>query len=142
MTYEEGASFPVAQFTVVQALYMRLSLPKPMTPAAADLKAKGEKILIWGGSTACGHHAIQLAALSGLVVYTTASPSAHDEVKALGATHVFDYKDPDVVPKIQAQASDMGIIYAVDCVCEKGSTESTIVRRRPYRIPSPHQLTP
>ncbi|VDB96004.1 unnamed protein product [Peniophora sp. CBMAI 1063] len=126
MTYEEAASFPVAQFTSVQALYMRMSIPKPFTPEAIELKAKSERILIWGGSTACGHHAVQLAALSGLEVYVTASPAAHNELRALGASQVFDYKDPDIVTKIQATSGNKGIIYAVDCVCEKGSTEATI----------------
>ena len=128
MSYEEGASFPIPHLTAVQALYMRLSLPKPFTPEANDLKQKGEKILIWGASTAVGHHAVQLAVLSGLEVYATASPAAHAEVKALGATHVFDYKDVDVASKIKATAGEDGILHALDTVAEKGSTEAIIVR--------------
>ncbi|KZV77217.1 GroES-like protein [Peniophora sp. CONT] len=126
MTYEEGASFPGAHFTSVQILYMRLPIPKPLTPEVAAFKEKGEKILIWGASTAVGHHAVQLATLSGLEVFATASPAAHESVKALGASHVFDYKDPEVVSKIQAAAGEKGIIYAIDCVVEKGSAEATI----------------
>ena len=128
MTYEEAASFPIPHLTGVQALYMRLSLPKPLSPEATAFKQKGEKILIWGASTAVGHHAVQLAALSGLEVYATASPAVHDDIKALGATHVFDYKDPNVAAKIKEAAGPQGIIYAFDTVAEKGSTEATIVR--------------
>ncbi|KZV73105.1 GroES-like protein [Peniophora sp. CONT] len=126
MTYEEGASFPIPHFTAVQALHMRFGIPKPLSSEATEFKKKGEKVLIWGGSTAVGHHAIQLAALSGLEVFATASPSAFDDVKALGASHVFDYKDPEVVAKIQEAAGEKGIIYAFDTVSEKGSTNSTI----------------
>ncbi|KZV73102.1 GroES-like protein [Peniophora sp. CONT] len=126
MTYEEGASFPIPHYTAAYALYFRLGLPKPFTPEAAEFKKKGDKILVWGGSTAVGHHAIQLAALSGLEVYATASPSAHNEVKALGASHVFDYRDPKVVTKILAAAGEKGVIYALDAVSEKGSTDATI----------------
>ncbi|VDC06799.1 unnamed protein product [Peniophora sp. CBMAI 1063] len=126
MTYEEGASFPIPHFTAVQAIHMRFGVPKPLSPEAAEFKKKGEKILIWGGSTAVGHHAIQLAALSGLEVYATASPSAHEYVKALGASRVFDYKDPDVVSKIREAAGEQGIIYGLDSVSEQSSTTSTI----------------
>ncbi|VDC06820.1 unnamed protein product [Peniophora sp. CBMAI 1063] len=126
MTYEEGASIPIPHYTSVQTFYMRLGLPKPLTPEATEFKKRGEKILIWGGSTAVGHHAIQLAVLSGLEVFVTASPSAHEEVKALGASHVFDYKDPEVASKIQAAAGEKGIIYALDTVAENGTTDTTI----------------
>ncbi|VDB94893.1 unnamed protein product [Peniophora sp. CBMAI 1063] len=126
MTYEEAASFPIPHLTAVQALYMRLSFPKPLTPEATALKQKGEKILIWGASTAVGHHAVQLAALSGLEVYATASPAVHDEIKGLGASHVFDYRDADIVSKIKDAAGPEGIAYAFDTVSEKGSPEATI----------------
>ncbi|TRM69128.1 chaperonin 10-like protein [Schizophyllum amplum] len=117
MTYEEAASFPVPHLTAVQALYMRLGLPKP------DNKPANEKILIWGGSTAVGHHTIQLAKLSGLTVFVTASSGAHAELQALGADHCFDYKDADVVLKITCADGGADIIYGVDTVGDKGSTD-------------------
>ena len=83
--------------------------------------------MIWGGSTAVGHHAVQLAALSGLKVFVTASPAAHAELKALGAEACFDYKAPDVVKQIQAAAGEEGIIYCLDTVTEKGSTDACVV---------------
>ena len=126
MTYEEAASFPIPHLTGVQALYMRLSLPKPLSPEATAFKQKGEKILIWGGSTAVGHHAIQLAKLSGLTTFVTASPAAWPELTTLGADHLFDYRDPDVVAKITAAAGPEGIIYAVDAVAEKSSTDAAV----------------
>jgi NADPH:quinone reductase-like Zn-dependent oxidoreductase len=123
MSYEEASSFPIPHLTAVQALYMRLPLPLPFSKQA-PLK---ERILIWGGSTAVGHHAIQLAVLSGLEAIVTASPSAHAELKALGATHCVDYKDPDVVAKIREVGGPEGIIYALDTVAEHGSTDAAIV---------------
>ncbi|KAJ3841909.1 chaperonin 10-like protein [Lentinula raphanica] len=122
ITYEEGASLPVPHLTAVQVFYMRLNIPKPFTPPAAEK----EIILIWGGSTAVGHSAIQLARISGLRVFVTASPSVHDELKALGAEQTFDYRATDVVKQIQAAAGERGIIYAVDTVGEKSTNDSTI----------------
>ncbi|KAL1701273.1 chaperonin 10-like protein [Schizophyllum commune] len=121
MTYEEAASFPIPNFTAAQALYIRLNLPKPFTSGTP----LNEKILIWGGSTAVGHHAIQLAKLSGLTTFVTASPAAFPELQALGADHLFDYRDPDVVAKIVDAAAD-GIIYALDTVSENGTTDATV----------------
>jgi NADPH:quinone reductase-like Zn-dependent oxidoreductase len=46
---------------------MRLGLPYPSSPFP---KGSTDAILVWGGSTSVGHHAIQLAKLSGLKVYT------------------------------------------------------------------------
>ncbi|KAF9068890.1 chaperonin 10-like protein [Rhodocollybia butyracea] len=128
MTYEEAASFPIPHLTAVQALYIRLNLPKPLCP-----NPKREAILIWGGSTAVGHHAVQLAALSGLRVFVTASPAAHEELKTLGAEACFDYKDTDVVQKIQAAAGEEGIIYSLDTVCEHGSTDNCVDALSPSR---------
>ncbi|VDC06801.1 unnamed protein product [Peniophora sp. CBMAI 1063] len=133
MTYEEGASFPVPHYTAVQALHMRLGFPWPLSSDATESKKTSEKILIWGASTAVGHHAVQLAALSGLKVFATASPSAHEEVKALGASRVFDYKDPDVASKIREAAGEKGIIYALDAVSEKGTTDMVIDSISPTR---------
>lgn len=132
MSYEEAASFPIPHLTGVQAFYMRLNIPKPFSPTP-NPNPKRESILIWGGSTAVGHHAIQLAALSGLKVYVTASPDVHEELKSLGAEACFDYKAADVVNQIHAALAgeEEGIIYGYDTVCEKGSTDACVVSLLP-----------
>jgi len=119
MSYEEGAALPVVHLTAVQAMYMRLNIPKPFSQPSGDK----EIILIWGGSTAVGHNAIQLAKISNLRVFVTASTSVHDDLKALGAEKCFDYKAPDVVEQIRAAAGERGIIYGLDTVSENGTTE-------------------
>lgn len=85
-----------------------------------DVK-KGTNILIWGGATATGVYAIQVAKLVyGLNVITTASAKNHTFLKLLGADAVFDYGDADVVDKIRAYGKD-NIPYVLDTV----STEKT-----------------
>jgi len=56
---------------------------------------------VWSGASSVGQFAVQLAKLAGLTVVATASPKNHELLKSLGATHVFDYRDPDVVKKIK-----------------------------------------
>jgi NADPH:quinone reductase-like Zn-dependent oxidoreductase len=109
---------------------LRHNLALPSSPSINQTP-----ILIWGGSTAVGHYAIQLASLSGYKVYVTASPAVFDEVKNLGASEVFDYKDPETPKKIRevaAKEQDGGIKMAIDTVSENGTTELIIVSVVPF----------
>ena len=124
MTYEEGASLPIPHLTAVQSLYVRLKLPTPLQHAQS--RTSPGTILIWGGSTATGHHAIQLARLSGLQVIATASPEAFTELENIGASFVFDYKDEDVASKIRKVAGEPGVQFVLDTISEKGTTEKAI----------------
>jgi NADPH:quinone reductase-like Zn-dependent oxidoreductase len=54
-------------------------------------------------------YAIKLASLVGYRVVTTASPHNFELVKSLGASAVFDYKDPNVPTKIQEWIKDQNI---------------------------------
>ncbi|KAK4702881.1 hypothetical protein P7C70_g3335, partial [Phenoliferia sp. Uapishka_3] len=120
MTYTEAAAMPIPHLTAVQALYIRLQLSPPSSPSK-----EGKSFLVWGGSTAVGHHAIQLAAASGYKVYTTASPAKHEFLKSIGATECFDYKLPNVAELIK-KASGGGVDFALDCAAENGSTDATV----------------
>ncbi|KAL4911711.1 chaperonin 10-like protein [Aspergillus aurantiobrunneus] len=64
-------------------------------------KAKETSILVWGGSSSVGLYTIQLASYLGFEVLTTCSPKHAELVRTYGAQHVFDYKDEEVVTKIQ-----------------------------------------
>lgn len=77
---------------------------------------EGDYILIWGGATATGLLAIQLAkSIYGLNVITTASSKNHDCLKSLGADYVLDYHDVDVVSKIREIGKGM-LKFALDTV--------------------------
>jgi NADPH:quinone reductase-like Zn-dependent oxidoreductase len=67
------------------------------------------QFLVWAGSTGVGMYAIKLASLLGYRVVTTASLHNFELVKSLGASAVFDYKDPDVSTKIQGWVKDQNI---------------------------------
>ena len=77
---------------------------------------KASTILIWGGATATGFLAIQVAKLVyGLNVVTTASSKHHATLKQIGADATFDYKDKDVVEQIRKYAGS-SLKYALDTV--------------------------
>lgn len=76
-----AAALPVNGLTALQAL------------EALGLTA-GQRLLITNGGGNTGSLAIQLAAAAGVEVTATASPSAEDRLRGLGAAEVIDYHDP------------------------------------------------
>ncbi|EEU36097.1 uncharacterized protein NECHADRAFT_53054 [Fusarium vanettenii 77-13-4] len=95
-SFQEASAFPLAVGTTAAGLFNTdfINLRLPTFPAQ---KPTGEVLLVWGGASAVGCAAIQLAVASGYEVLTTASPKNFDLVKRLGASHAFDYKSPTVV---------------------------------------------
>jgi len=108
---------PISISTAASGLFVQLKLPFPtLTP-----KATGKTILIWGGSSSCGSSAIQLAVAAGWNVATTASKSNHEYVRSLGASKVFDQKDPNIVDEIKGVLKEGDAV--LDCI---GSGETQI----------------
>ncbi|KAI1788381.1 GroES-like protein [Ganoderma leucocontextum] len=114
-THEQAATLGCAFWTAAQALYhpKRLGLVEPPAKVSGD---REERVY-----TSVGQFAIQpLAALAGYKVVATASPNNFELVKGLGASAVFDYRDPDVVPKVKAAAHD-SVRAALDTISLKDS---------------------
>lgn len=84
---------PLSISTASMALFVQLGLNLP----SLNPEPVGKTVLIWGGSSSCGSSAIQLAVAAGYEVATTASPTNFEYVKALGASHALDHRDPNVV---------------------------------------------
>ncbi|KAF2464414.1 oxidoreductase-like protein [Lindgomyces ingoldianus] len=115
LSYEEAASLPVAIATVGMGLWQTLKLPLPTEQVSQKFP-----VLIYGGSTATGTVAIQMAKMSGLEVITTCSPGNFDLVKSLGASEAFDYHDPDCGEKIRKFTKDK-LYHALDCISEEAT---------------------
>ncbi|TVY17738.1 Protein TOXD [Lachnellula arida] len=110
MRMEDAATLGVAVGANGQGLYQTLKLPFPDQPAE-----KPFPLLIYGGSTATGTIAIQLAKLSGLQVITTASPSNFELLKSRGADAMFDYNEPEVGENIR-KFTDNNLKYVYDII--------------------------
>jgi NADPH:quinone reductase-like Zn-dependent oxidoreductase len=78
----EAAALPVNGLTAWQALAM-LGL------------GRGQRLLVTNAGGATGSLAVQLAAAMGVEVTASASASAADRVRGLGAVQVVDYHDPN-----------------------------------------------
>ncbi|GAM35758.1 zinc binding dehydrogenase [Talaromyces pinophilus] len=113
-----AAVLPLSISTAAMALFVKLGLPLP----SFDPKSTGKSIVIWGGSSSMGCTAIQFAVAAGYEVIATASPANFELVKSLGATHVFDYRDPDIVGKIARLLKPGESI--VDCIASTATQKT------------------
>ena len=72
-----------------------------------------EECLVHGGSGGVGHAAVQIGAVVGAHVVTTASPDYHDRVSDLGADVVLDYGRDDLADAV-VEASGGGVDVVLD----------------------------
>ncbi|KAJ5155943.1 hypothetical protein N7492_008746 [Penicillium capsulatum] len=112
MSFEAAATFGVGLTTVGQNLFQVMELPFP-GDSTEDMD--GTSILVYGGATATGTLAIQVAKLAGLRVVTTCSEANRSLMFELGADAVFDYHDPQVGEQIREDTDD-ALEFALDTI--------------------------
>ena len=116
VSVEEAAAFPLVAITAYEALFDRLGIDLEKRP-------RGCTLLIIGGAGGVGSMAIQLAKLAGLTVFATASRAESiDWVKALGADHVMDHRQP-LRPQIEA-AGFKHMDFILNCADTDGYWEA------------------
>ncbi|OIW22669.1 GroES-like protein [Coniochaeta ligniaria NRRL 30616] len=92
-----GLCATTSSFSLFGKDFLHLKYPKLAAPKT------GKSVLVWGGSSAAGSNAIQLATGAGYDVIATCSPSNFNYVKHLGAVKVFDYSGPTVIQDVAAE---------------------------------------
>lgn len=108
VSFEDGATFPMAFATVGVAYFERLGIARPVSINPSVDAPQQSGMLVWGASSSTGTAAVQLAKELGFKVFATASPKNHEYVKSLGAYAVIDYRDPEVVSKLVQLAKEAG----------------------------------
>ena len=121
ISFESAAVIPLGYSTAAAGLFQdaHLGLQFPTQPPQ---KPTGKTVLIWGGASSVGCNAIQLAVAAGYEVVTTASSKNFEYVKKLGASEVFDYKDPAVSDNLVSYFKGKTIAGALDCIGGDAST--------------------
>lgn len=105
---KQAAALPVGLQTAADALLNMLGFGFPAA-GISGRSAQDIPILIWGGASACGLAAIQLAKQAGFSpILTTASAKNHNTLKQLGATACFDYRSENVVQDIKEVVEGSG----------------------------------
>lgn len=102
------------------------SLPTPGLTALDAVERRlrsiyGQTVLIHGGSGGVGGFAIQLAKLFGARVIASARPENEAMVRALGALHVLDYRDPEFGDRVRDLAPG-GVDAVIDAVSSASAT--------------------
>ncbi|MFG1420960.1 NAD(P)H-quinone oxidoreductase [Roseixanthobacter liquoris] len=101
----EAAGLPENYYTVYDNIFTRGRL------------AKGETILVHGGSSGIGSTAIQLAKHAGATVFATAgSPEKCDFCLSLGADAAIDYRSADFVAEVKRLTDGKGVDVILDMV--------------------------
>ncbi|KAG5788073.1 hypothetical protein H9Q69_012856 [Fusarium xylarioides] len=62
-------------------------------------------------ATTVGYFAIQIAKLHNIEVATSCSPRNFDKMREIGATHVFDYNDEEIVSKIRSAVPNLQHVF-------------------------------
>ncbi|CAI6099715.1 unnamed protein product [Clonostachys chloroleuca] len=125
VSFEEGATIPLAALTAVIALFVRLGLPEPWEQHRDADVSNG--VIVYGGATAVGAFAIKLLQKANIhPIYTVAGKGA-DFVQGLidpsKGDKVFDYRQGDeaLVKELGAAVAGKQPKYALDGVSEHGS---------------------
>ncbi|KUJ19384.1 GroES-like protein [Mollisia scopiformis] len=122
LSFTEAAVLPLSISTAAAGLFMNatLGLNSPKTDTIFSLPsthvADNPVLLLWGGSSSVGSSVIQLASAAGYTVITTSSSSNFKYCKELGAAHVLDYHDPEVVPKLINLLKGNKVVGAYDAI--------------------------
>jgi threonine dehydrogenase-like Zn-dependent dehydrogenase len=115
---QDAVSIPLSVGTAIDALFNTLGFGFPA--AGLDGRdATGVPILIWGGASAVGTGAIQVAKAAGFSpIFATASPKNHKSLLKIGVSQVFDYNSPTVVEDIKHAVAQSGkkLTVVVDAV--------------------------
>jgi NADPH:quinone reductase len=85
-----AAAIPCAGYTAFQGLVRKARIEE------------GQIVLVQGASGGVGGFAVQIARLFGATVIALARSEQADRVRGLGATHVLDYRDPELARQVKA----------------------------------------
>ncbi|KAH8703974.1 chaperonin 10-like protein [Talaromyces proteolyticus] len=119
-TYEEASTIPLAALTASLALFGRLSLPTPFSPAKEKIP-----LIIYGGSSAVGAFAIKLAQKANIhplfVVAGSGTSFVEKLIDSSKGDRIIDYRPgiDHVVDEIYKTAKASGeetIKYALDSI--------------------------
>lgn len=109
LSFEEGAAIPIPFYTAYHAIHNRAAVKS------------GETVLVSAGGGGVGVAAVQLARLAGARVITTVgSREKAEQVSALGAHVVVNYKEQDFVVEVRKFTADKG----VDVIIENVATDN------------------
>jgi NADPH:quinone reductase len=102
-----GAAPVPAGWTDEQALGLVLNWATALAALRLGRVAAGETVLVQAAAGGVGQAAVRMAKHYGATVIGTTSPNKHQVVRALGADHVVDYENADVLLLTGGRGADL-----------------------------------
>ncbi|KAF2026621.1 GroES-like protein [Setomelanomma holmii] len=118
ISFEEGATMPLAVMTAALALYQHLGLPVPWV---TNSEAMNTPVLIFRGASAVGSFALKVAKHLGLNPTTTVAGKASTSSNSSTQQHIIDYRAGNVVANILAALDGRTLGHAFNAISSKGS---------------------
>lgn len=100
------------------AIFLRMGIPW-----GPQIKPQTGIFFVHGASTSVGSAAVQIAKILGFEVYATAGEKNLEYIKQLGASQVWDHRDPVLVEKVVQAASGNGIKYGFAAASKDGASQ-------------------
>ncbi|KAE9364642.1 GroES-like protein [Stipitochalara longipes BDJ] len=121
LSFEEASNASIV-YAALSALILHLGLSRPALPFSKVHKNEprnGERVLIWGGGSQIGFFAVQIAALAGYTVLTTASTNSEKALRDAGAAEVLDYRSPTIVQELIKRGPFRTVFAAADVAADQ-----------------------
>jgi len=128
-SFEEAAAIPLAAMTAALGLFQRLGLPEPWKKATVE---QAGPLLVYGGSTAVGSYALQLAKKAEIHPLIVVAGRAQGHVKQFldpsKGDVVLDYRNGEdaLLKGIKDALKGRKLNYAFDAVSEHGSYQTIV----------------
>lgn len=131
ISFEEGASIPLAAMTAALGLYQRLGLPEPWQRNSIIGKPfSTEPLVIWGAGSAVGSYALQLASKSNIhpLICIAGASTTHVQqfIDSSKGDIIIDYRPgtAHVIKEIKTHLAGKKLTYAFDAVSDHGSYQA------------------
>ncbi|CBQ67505.1 conserved hypothetical protein [Sporisorium reilianum SRZ2] len=129
VSFEEGATLPLAITTAFVGLFDRLGLPEPSADGKPAAGADKIQLLVWGASSSVGAYVVQLARIAGFHTVAVAG-AAKDQVKSLGidADKIVDYRADraQVIADLNKAAGGVPFTHVYDAISSEQTIETII----------------
>ncbi|OAL27836.1 hypothetical protein AYO20_09689 [Fonsecaea nubica] len=134
LDFERAATIPLSYMTAAVALFVRLGLPEPWVARAHPDKLPEGGILIYGGASAVGAYAIQLARYAGIHPIITVAgnglPLVEKFLQSDKGDVAIDYRQstPDLIRDLKTALAGKELKFALDAVADQSkSTRDNIL---------------
>ncbi|MET9311690.1 zinc-binding dehydrogenase [Kribbella sp. NPDC003505] len=117
MVMAEDALVPVpAGWSDEEALGLVLNWATALVSLRLGQLGAGDNVLIHAAAGGVGQAAVRIAKYYGATVIATASAAKHDVVRRLGADHVIDYRNADLVAEVRRLTDGRGADIVLESV--------------------------